>query len=201
MIIVKYGDVNCASSYGWYSKLCEPRFEGDSYVLCAVCNWREVLDLETCRGETQIGGRCKKQPNFESRFCNIHSYEDERSRAKRWYSISRSIFAAEMDYAIEQLQHYVYIIMADGFVKIGHSVNPELRLKSLKSQSDATLRPNKVNQENMKLLKVVKGGYGLEQMLQHMCVRSRVIGEWYKHDSFVAEIIERLDNSWIEKVK
>lgn len=197
MIIVKYNDWNCRGSNGYYGQECKPHFSNNVYVLCAVCNWQEVLDLETCKGQTQFGVKCKKRPN-EMGFCNTHAREDERAAAKRWYERSRSIFAAEMDYAINQLDHYVYIIAADGFVKIGHSVNPELRLKALKSQSDLTLRPAKINQENMKLLKVVKGGYNLEQMLHHMCVRSRVTGEWYKHDSFVAEIIDRLDDRWAQ---
>jgi hypothetical protein len=200
MIIVRYKDPNCRASAGYYGKLCEPEYIGNIYSICAHCNWRELMDLETCKAETAEGARCKRAARTNL-FCSHHQYEDEAKQARLWYERTKNITAAEINYAIDQLDHYVYVIAADGFVKIGHSVNPELRLKSLQSESDMTLRPNKVQQSNMKIIKTVKGGPNLEGLLHAMCRQSRVTGEWFKHDSFTAEIIERLDDTWVKKAQ
>ena len=195
MIVVKYKDPTCRGSAGYYAKLCEPKWVDEMYVLCAHCNWQNVKDLEFCKALTNENARCKREARITG-FCSHHQYSDEAEEARKWYKITRNITAAEMDYAISKLEHFVYVMSADGYVKIGHSVNPEMRLKAIKSESDNTLRPTKVNQANIKIIKMVKGGENLEQMLHSMCRQSHVIGEWFKHDSFVAEIIERLDENW-----
>jgi hypothetical protein len=199
MIIVKYKNDNCRGSDGYYGQLCEPHYIQDTiYVLCAHCNWREVLDLQTCKAETQYGAKCKRIPRTETGYCSHHQHEDEAEKARLWYSRSKMILDWQMVDALDVYADYVYVIAAAGFVKIGHSVNPEQRLKTLQAGKDKTLRPKQIENQELKLIKKIKGGRNLEQMLHRMCSRSWVIGEWFKHDSYVSEVIERLNDQWVK---
>jgi len=200
MIVVRYHHDKCRASWGYYSKLCEPKQVEDMYILCGHCNWAEVLELQTCAYITTTDARCKRKPSMYSGFCTHHEFSRDAKLARRWYSIKENITEAQMAEMVQKYPSYVYIIAADGFIKIGHSKSPENRLKALQNEKNTTLRPSQINPKNMKIIKLVKGGQHLEQVLHGYCYKSHVVGEWFRHDSFVAQIIERLDDDWVKTV-
>ncbi len=69
---------------------------------------------------------------------------------------------------------YVYFIKdsSNGLVKIGKSVTPHKRLKILQIGSSNKLQ----------LVKIVKGGMYLEQILHRYFKSIRIQGEWFKPD-------------------
>lgn len=203
MIIVKYRDVYCRGSNYPYQEMCEPKWIDVNnnnvrfYVLCATCNWVEVAELETCRAEIQTGARCKKQVYDSRGLCNTHAKEEirkELNRSNRWLNQLEVIDYAQMTDLLDKYETYVYVMGANGFVKIGYSKDPNSRLKSLKSLADKTLVPTKVKKSDIKIIKMVKGNFRLEQVLHRLCARSHSIGEWFRHDSHVAGIIDLLDD-------
>lgn len=71
----------------------------------------------------------------------------------------------------------VYFIKAGHRIKIGQSLDPELRLKSIRGGS--TQMPRGLDPSNAKLLATEPGGQRREQELHRKFAHLRVAGEWF----------------------
>lgn len=101
----------------------------------------------------------------------------------------------------ESIQTYVYFIQCKNYVKIGKSDIPEMRLKTLQSKNDRTLRPDDITYEDMKEAKVafvLRGSKRLESYLHSHLWERKVKGEWFILDSYVAKLMQRLQDPDLE---
>lgn len=82
----------------------------------------------------------------------------------------------------EKPESYVYFISSGSAIKIGMSACPESRLTSLQT----------ANSNQLKLLKVVKGGSQKEQSFHREFQHLRLEGEWFQHSQEILQFIESL---------
>jgi hypothetical protein len=97
----------------------------------------------------------------------------------------------------ESIKTYVYFIQCKNYVKIGRSDIPKSRLKSLQSKNDKTLRPKDITVEDMqeaKIAFILRGAGALERYFHHHLWERRVEGEWFVIDSYVAKLMQRLQD-------
>ncbi|MFM1846480.1 MAG: hypothetical protein RIS19_953, partial [Actinomycetota bacterium] len=103
---------------------------------------------------------------------------------------------------------YVYFIKCGNYVKIGKSANPKERFKTLKRESDATIRPKDMNIAEAELIGYIPGSGFLEGMLHghlrgyipgsgflegmlHGHLREEhAAGEWFRLGSKTSKLLE-----------
>jgi hypothetical protein len=73
----------------------------------------------------------------------------------------------------------VYFVKAGRRIKIGQSLDPELRVKSIRSGS--VQMPKGLDPSNAKLLATEPGGQRREQELHRQFAHLRVAGEWFNN--------------------
>lgn len=187
--------VDSQSTAYTHSGPCEvkPQFGTGQRVDCS--DWTHV------RGEGCVAARsdltqCRQEPLSGLPFCPGHF--DKAWRAiLSWVVGARSEVAdamADFDYRSELRDHQmdvamvrdarrqlllsaerVYFFAAGDFVKIGRSINPEKRVKTL----GATKAPDEVDLTAGELLGTIPGGCFVESMLHLRFRPHRVIGEWF----------------------
>jgi hypothetical protein len=178
-------DNQCLGSYGRFCKIIEK--EGFT-ILCWSCHYEDIP--KHCLGITEQGIRCKREPENDYGYCRQHAKDWENEVVLRRVSSRVNMQITQIKEALEKFHDYVYFIACDGYVKIGHSKHPQSRLAALKSQGDKTLRPSGIDPNNMKIIKIIPGGQRLESHLHVRLHRQRVVGEWFKHDTDVAHVID-----------
>jgi hypothetical protein len=178
-------DNQCMGSYG---RACEIIEREGFQILCWYCHHERIPKF--CLGITQQDTRCKREAENDYGYCRHHAKDWENDVVSKRVASRINMQITQIKEALETFDDYVYFIGCDGYVKIGHSKNPESRLLSLKSQADKTLRPPGIDLRNMKLIKKVKGGQRLESHLHVRLHNQRIVGEWFKHDTDVAHVIE-----------
>ena len=223
---VKHYDPLCLGANTPYEKLCTPyeteRQDGQMVrVLCYVCNWQEIKDLETCQKETTVGARCKRKP-LQHGYCAQHQEEARRTydaqyakSRNEWYQETRRnwkqlenwywnnklntkiIKKHNLNYnllldAARQLTECVYFIKAGNYVKIGTTHDIENRLKQIQSGKGA-ITPDDACTDQMILIKTIPGSYNVEKTLHRIWAGNRVVGEWFNLDDDLLEYINKLE--------
>ena len=179
---------NCMGTYG---HRCKPIELDNIIILCMYCDHLDLPRL--CLAITQSDTRCKRTDINDYGYCRHHDKEWEDNMIQRRLASRTSLKLAQLRDLEHQFPEYVYFIACDGYVKIGRSRNPQSRMKQLSTKSDSTLRPEGLNLDNMKIIKTIKGGHDLEQTLHWKFSDKRIIGEWFKHDTYVAHLIDSLN--------
>lgn len=85
----------------------------------------------------------------------------------------------------------VYMLRCEGFVKIGYSVDPHVRLRQIRSM-DGTKYPAGLNCSTTELLATECGGIDRERELHQRFAHLRHTGEWFTEAPELTEYIESL---------
>ena len=208
----------CRQTSGYYSETCVEYEDEDNWITyrCLYCHRDEINKL--CEATTVSGRHCFNHKQYGD-FCSQHSRErvgrlpaysveqlDEwldtwqKETVLEWKLDVLKKLEAMGDITIETMRDmlegpqdsYVYFIECDGYVKIGKSVNPSSRFKTITAGSGGgTIFPNGINLKRAKLIGYVPGTEKLEKHFHFLLRKHRVDGEWFRLDSKVAKFIER----------
>jgi len=85
----------------------------------------------------------------------------------------------------------VYFLRCDGFVKIGYSIDPHMRLRQIRSM-DGTLFPGGIDCAATELLATEHGGFDRERELHKQFKHLRHTGEWFTEAPELTEYINTL---------
>lgn len=184
---------------------CENRWTGLGAHRLDCDYWPHVRGNDQCIAANGNRAQCRQDPLPGVPFCGFHMdrawlamlafVENERGEA----AISGAAFDRRLtlEYlGVEEAQvrdakrllqaqpERVYFFAADGFVKIGRSVHPERRVRSL----SGTLAPEGVNTATGTLLGTVVGGCEVESHLHRRFLAYRTVGEWFHLEPIRAEV-------------
>jgi hypothetical protein len=217
-VYVDHGDAICRQTSGYYSQACVEYEDEDNWITyrCLYCHRDEINKF--CDATTISGRHCFNYKQYGD-FCSQHSRQ--RVGRQPIYSVEQldewldawqketvlqwkldvlkkleamgDITVQTMRAMLEQPQNsYVYFIECEGYVKVGKSVDPNSRFKTLTgSGGGGTIFPNGINLKKAKLIGYVPGTEKLERHFHFLLREHRGKGEWFRLDSKVAKFIER----------
>ena len=216
-VYVDHRDSVCRQTSGFYSETCVEYEDEDNWITyrCLYCHRDEINKL--CEATTMSGRHCFQYKQHGD-FCSHHSRQrigrqplysveqlDEwldawqKETVIQWKLIVLKKLEAIEDITVETMRamleepqdSYVYFIECDGYVKIGKSVHPSSRFKTLTGAGGGgTISPNGINLKRAKLIGYVPGTEKLEKRFHGLLHKHRVEGEWFRLDSEVAKFIE-----------
>lgn len=174
--------------------------------------WPEERDGEWCIAANSERNRCSKRATHETPFCPFHAeramlaflslcLRDASRDADRWLGIDRKraadhhrglmlsqgyehALAWDAAEAARRLNERVYFFAADHAVKIGRSIDPVKRVKTL----GATKAPEDVDVRAGQLIGTIPGGCRVESDLHRRFGRHRLVGEWFALEPIQADI-------------
>jgi hypothetical protein len=179
--------------------------EGFNVVKCIDCNFGEILSYY-CLEILYNGKRCKQEARA-SGYCRYHNNKKDVERIKSETKHEIRKIRDRFELTSSQLQDYyyykwkkrkipkksfVYFLEQNGLVKIGHSINPEKRLRELQSEQNDTIIPDQVDIHAAKLLGVIRGGRAVENFLHVKFHERRIEGEWFTLDRSMKNKIYRI---------
>jgi hypothetical protein len=166
--------------------------------------WPEERDAEWCMAANSDRKRCGQRATGLTPFCHFHSEramlafislairgaERDAEAMLKWrrdaIEVSHGKHMAALGYehalrwdaaeAGRRLSERVYFYAADYAVKIGRSINPEQRVKTL----GATKAPTDVNVRSGELIGTIPGGCHVESKLHEQFRQHRLVGEWFR---------------------
>lgn len=191
------------SRVGAYTPRCRCTDDGDSSN-CLLWPHRRADDW--CLAARSDRKRCSQPVTSGAPFCHFHMKRawaamfvaagaEEQRKFERRLTEMRKRAGLEASIALAQevdltnLACRVYFFLADGAVKIGKSVRPEVRVKNFGS----TKTPPGVDPRNGRLLGTIPGDIATERALHDLFGRHRLVGEWFKYKRVAARIEILLD--------
>lgn len=84
---------------------------------------------------------------------------------------------------------FVYFLRCGNYVKIGSSVDPDVRVEQLRKGNDKTLRPNGLKMSEAVYIGSIAASRSVERDLHNVLGRYRVIGEWFEWTSVVENTV------------
>lgn len=176
--------------------------------------WATQRSLD-CLALNSRGERCTQTPLGRVPFCDFHFdrawtrieafVADERlARVNRMAELDHSIIMreAKLDVAMVRdakralalQQERVYFFAADHAMKIGRSINPERRVRTLGS----TKAPEGIDIAAGELLGMIPGGCNVESEMHRRFARHRLVGEWFDLGPIRSEIADLIEQSAVD---
>lgn len=174
-------------------RVVELQYRGDA-IVCG--DWTHVRGTG-CLAARADREQCSRPPLDGVPFCDFHFgsawaamrafVNDDREREMGRlveFDRNRSYAKAQIDLAIVEdarrqmltSNERVYFFAAATFVKIGRSINPEKRVRTL----NGTKAPAGIDVSTGTLLGTIPGGCGTESELHRQFARYRTVGEWFQ---------------------
>ena len=100
---------------------------------------------------------------------------------------------------INEFYGFIYVVRekCTGIVKIGHSIDPIKRFKSLKSQVEPALKAFLSffgSEPELELVTVVYASTGVEWFIRWLLLGESLGGEWYRSSEMTMKVILALEN-------
>lgn len=153
----------------------QPRFFGDIAVTLCGAHWtafEEGLYGEVIsRHETALSGLIDDQ--FQVRLAVL----DAMSALNKVRGVA--VESTQRVGGRPDREGFVYFVSCQQYIKIGHSVDPEKRLKSLKMSGNGTKAPRGIDLWEAELLHTAPGGQSEEKKLHEQFAHLRADGEWF----------------------
>jgi hypothetical protein len=186
---------------------------GDSYALKLansireiksdiwIPDWQSIISGQ-CMGITQRSSRCGRlipgdTHHDEAIFwlCPQHVWQAQGvwKQLERFFR-SASILAEDkrnlVNVLAESNETESVYFMSDGrYLKIGMSINPEARLKSLKAQSkqgrQSTILPDDLDEQSLQIILTIPGGRSMEKKMHRVCDEFHHVGEWFHYNDYL----------------
>lgn len=183
---------------------------------CSI--WAHRRDGEWCLAGNSRGERCSKLSVQAAPFCSFHldrawawmlAVGDEnmiarfetRMRRREAEERAAALLAEmqveqieDMRIVAERLAEQVYFFLAGDAVKIGRSIDPAKRVKTL----SGTKAPDGVDVRSGVLLGTVPGGCRVESWLHRTFAYCRLAGEWFDYTEISDDIAAILEAGAVE---
>lgn len=174
------------------------------------CDWSHIRNGEWCIAANSNAGRCSQRAEEPTPFCEFHlerAWEvlqvaalqradlsffyrlesrkrDEEAKTQALVTQGRLERALGFDAATAVITERVYFFVADHAVKIGRSLRPERRVKTL----GGTKAPDDVAVSTGNLLGTIVGGCSVESELHQRFHQHRLVGEWFTYAPIAGDI-------------
>lgn len=174
------------------------------------CNdYRHRRDSTYCMAAKSSHEQCGQFSHLGLPFCNFHMdrawryiaaaldvarQEHINQRVKWRLEGAVEMTLAEIADAKSQLlksNERVYFFLADTALKIGRSIHPEKRVRTL----SGTKAPEGIAVDTGKLIGTIPGGARVESTLHHRFRPHRLVGEWFEYEPIAIDIAELLIES------
>lgn len=149
-------------------------------------------------GVVRCGRRSKEMamgimPLCKSHLENFHKHFEVSKQQGMNEAIAKYVDSKIVEDESRRGAALVYFIKAGHRIKIGQSLDPELRLKSIRGGS--VQMPRGLDPSNAKLLATEPGGQAREQALHRHFAHLRVAGEWFNNGPelkiYISELTSR----------
>jgi hypothetical protein len=119
-------------------------------------------------------------PSGDPRWNDYHRRKEEEARIK----MEKSSLDARQKKKLLKTEGYIYFVQGEsgGPIKIGHSIDPEKRIKELQTGYP----------DMLKLLFMIPGSEERERQVHKMLSKHRLNGEWFRPDAELLEKVQEL---------
>ena len=163
-----------------------------------IPDWQTIISGQ-CMGITQRGARCGRTIPGDTHhdtavfwLCAQHMHQ----ASGVWIQLERffqsaSVLANRKQGLVDSLARleeteHVYFMTDGRYLKIGKSIDPENRLKSLRAESrrgkGATIIPDTLDEESLQIILTIPGGTRMERKMQMLCHDFHYVGEWFHYN-------------------
>jgi len=108
------------------------------------------------------------QPTKDSAFCHKH-----------WGGANRITVTSRYGGRDHFRKVKVYFLKADGYIKVGSSMDPISRLRTIRSGTDSSWAPEDLDRSSIECIGYVFGSRMFERELHGRFAEHRVNGEWF----------------------